>query len=30
MRDLTEKMVEAMANPNIAAISETAGLDFKI
>ena len=29
-RDLTEKMVEAIAHPNHDALSETAGLDFKI
>ena len=30
VRDLTEKLVEAMANPNSAAVSETAGFDVKI
>ena len=30
VRDLTEKMIAAMKNPNSAAVSEMAGLDFKI
>ena len=30
VQELTGKMVEAMANPNSAAVSETAGLDLKV
>ncbi len=30
VQELTGKMVEAMANPNSAAVSEAAGLDLKI